>query len=94
MITKEVTVSGTVGKQPIAITGEPVILKGYHLYAPTSAASVVIRSGATSGDLISQSSLPLDGAPDQVLFPGGIRFDKGMHVKVLGVGSACYLYLE
>jgi len=95
MITKAVAVSGTVGKQPFAITDDPVRLIGYHMYAPTSAASVVIRSGATSGDVISESSLPLNASPDPVIFPrGGVRFDKGMHVKVLGVGSTCYLYIE
>lgn len=94
MITKAVAVSGTVGKQVFAITGAPVILKGYSIYCPTSAATVTIRSGNASGDIIHEGQSPLDDSREFEFCEGGIRFDRGMHVKVLGVGSSAYLYIN
>ncbi len=92
MITKSVSVSGTVGKQVFASTA-PVILKGYSIYCPTSAATVIIRDGNASGDIIHEGQAPLDNS-QEFCFEEGIRFDKGMHVKVLGVGSSAYLYIN
>ena len=92
MITKSVAVSGTVGKQVFAIT-KAAILKGYSVFVPTSAATVTIRSGNASGDIIHQSHGAILGSPEFV-FPDDIRFDRGMHVKVLGVGSTAYLYIN
>jgi len=93
MITKQVTVSGTVGKQVYATT-DNIILKGYSIYCPTSAATVVIRQGAASGDVVHEGQAAVDVGSPEFIFHEGIRFDHGMHVKVLGVGSVAYLYVE
>lgn len=95
MITKQVTVSGSVGKQVFTVGQgvDPTRLKGYSIYAPVSAATVVIRSGNASGDVIHEGQCALD-EPAEFLFSGCIRFDHGMHVKVTGVGSAAYLYID
>ena len=92
MITKAVAVSGTVGKQVFAST-VPVVLKGYSIYCPTSAATVTIRDGNASGEILHEGQSPLDDSRE-FCFKEGIRFDKGMHVKVLGIGSSAYLYIN
>lgn len=94
MITKSVAISGTIGKQTFA-TSCRTILRGLTMWPGTSAASVAIRDGNASGTLILQhSTVANDSNP--LLLPGlGIRFDRGMHVKVLGAsGALCYLYLD
>lgn len=95
MDTQVVTVSGSVGKQVFPADGtRPVKLKGYSIYAPTSAATVVIRSGNASGTVIHKGQCALDEPAEFTLGEGCIRFDNGMHVKVTGVGSEAYLYIE
>lgn len=96
MITKSVSVSGSVGKQVFATGGaDRTVLKGYSVYAPTSAATVVIREGNASGTVVHQSLVPIAVGSREFEFDDcGIRFDTGMHVKVTGVGSVAYLYLE
>ncbi len=90
MATKEVTVSGGVGKQVYAST-KRVILKSVILTA-VSAANVVIRDGNASGAVVLDVSTP---AATSRSFPlGRERFDKGMHVKVTGTNSKCYLVIE
>lgn len=91
MDTKQVTVSGSVGKQ-VYTSAQRVLLYGYGVYAPTSAADVTIRSGYTSGDIKHQTHGPVDEG-NEIIFPGPVRFDLGMHVKVTGVGSIVYLYV-
>jgi len=90
MPTKEVTVSGAVGKQVYA-TSTKVILKSVILTA-VSAANVVIRDGNASGTVVLDASV---GAALSDQFDlGRERFDKGMHVKVTGTNSKCYLVIE
>lgn len=93
MDTKSVSVSGSVGKQVYPTDGTlPVVLEGYTIYAPTSAATVTIRSGNASGTIIHQGAAL---AQDSVEFEfGDIRFDQGMHVKVTGLNAVAYLYIE
>lgn len=92
MITKSVSVSGAVGKQVFAAV-KPVILKGYSIYTPLSASTVVIRDGDASGIIVHEGQGVLDN-PSEFNLPGDIRFDKGMHVKVLGKDSVVYLYIN
>lgn len=90
---QEVTTSGTVGKQVFAAGATPkaVTLGGFLLTASgTSAGSVTIRDGNASGEVkyiaraVLNTSRPVE--------TGCHRFDKGMHVKVLG-GATCYLMI-
>jgi len=96
MVTKEVTVSGTVGKQvyPTSGNGKNVNLKGFLLCALSAKARVVIRDGHASGDVRFQGSCVSGGSLPVLLTEEGERFDRGMHVKVLGTGAACYLYVD
>ena len=90
MPTQEVTVSGSVGKQVYAST-KKVILKSVILTA-VSAANVIIRDGNASGTVILNASVGAALSDQFVL--GKERFDKGMHVKVTGTNSKCYLVIE
>lgn len=92
MITKSVAVSGTVGKQVFASTS-PVILKGLNLFSLSASAYVKIRDGNASGEVVLEHSVPV-ATSNSFLLEEGIRFDKGMHVKVLGTGGVCYLLLD
>ena len=102
MVTKEVGISGAVGKQvyyvasgAISAGTRPVILRGLSMFPKTSAASVTIRDGNASGTtVINYSAVANDS--NSLVFPGkGLPFDKGMHVKVLGTtGALCYLFID
>ena len=87
---KEVTVSGAVGKQVYATTYKVKLLQAV-LYAPTSAATVVIRDGNASGDTVLSIAAPAQNSTPVPLSEEGRRFDKGMHVKVIGLNAKCYL---
>lgn len=96
MTTKEVTVSGSVGKQVFATTGDGnrVNLRGFLLASLSAKARVVIRDGNASGTVRFQGNA-ISGASLPVELPGlGVPFHKGMHVKVLGTGATCYLYID
>lgn len=79
----EVTSSGSVGKQVFATT-KPVILKGFLPPAGTSGAFMIIRDGNASGEV----KLHIGNAAAVGVLSDfgecGVRFDKGMHVKVTG----------
>jgi hypothetical protein len=87
---KEVTPSGTVGKQVFA-AGTQKILCGV-LLATSSAVStamVVIRNGNASGERVLTL---VCGTKNSVSFPmEDMRFDLGMHVKVTGPAATAYL---
>lgn len=95
MITKSVTPSGTVGKQVYAITGAPVILRGIHATPLSANVIVTVRDGNASGTVrLTHSQLSANGS-DGVVLPGnGIKFNKGMHVKVIGTGGVAYLIID
>lgn len=93
MITKAVTVSGAVGKQVIATDGNAARLVGLNLVAISAAAYVKIRMGNASGDVILEHSA-VSNASQPVNLPSPIHFPDGMHVKVLGAGGVCYLFLD
>jgi hypothetical protein len=97
MTTKEVVVSGAVGKQVYPVNGSSgkPSLKGLLLCALSGRARVVIRDGNASGEVRAQGSVGTSGGTlPVILTEQGIRFDKGMHVKVLGTGATCYLYID
>lgn len=100
-ILKEVTVSGTVGKQvyrdsvaAAAASGEiqKVVLKSVIIAGITSGALVTIRSGNASGDVLLTAGAVKYDSRSHCLHD--VRCDKGLHVKVLGTGSICYLVIE
>lgn len=96
MITKSVAISGTVGKQvfPTSGTGNAVILKGLTLSPLSAAAYVRIRSGNASGTIVYEGSAPANGFHAVALPDAGYKFNIGMHVKVLGTGAVCYLWVD
>lgn len=87
----EVTPSGTVGKQIFA-SDRPVVLKSIITTSTVSAGTTVIRDGNASGEALPTILQPV-GSTDQISLQG-VRFDKGMHVKVTGTGSKCVLEIE
>lgn len=95
MYTKQVTVSGSVGKQVYAANmSAKIILRGWILSPISATANVVIRHGNASGDIIVQHS-SLANAVEPVILPGqGIPMYRGTHVKVIGAGAACYLLID
>ena len=84
----EVGISGNVGKQVFA-TDKPVILKSIITSSPVSAGTFVVRDGNESGEV--KLTLPQAAGSYNQVDLSGKRFDKGMHVKVTGAGSLCYL---
>lgn len=96
MVTKEVVVSGSVGKQVFPVNGSSgkPFLKGFLLCSLSAKARVVIRDGNASGDIRFQGNAVSGASLPVILTEEGHRFDKGMHVKVLGTGATCYLYLD
>lgn len=87
----EVGISGSVGKQPFATT-KPVVLKGVITTSTVSAGTFVIRDGSTSGEVRLTLIQAAGGSTSHEVEK--VRFDKGMHVKVTGTGSLCYLEIE
>jgi len=88
---KEVTVSGSVGKQVFPST-RPVKVRSVILVA-VSAAVATIRDGNNSGEVKLVTIGPA-GNTNQVVFDPCVRFDKGMHVKVIGTSSKVYLEID
>ena len=95
MITKQVTVSGSVGKQVLAITGQPARLHGFLFRAATGVTGTcTIRDGNASGEVVAEVIVPSNNSHDfKFDDDAGILFSKGMHVKVIGTNAAAYLYL-
>lgn len=96
MKSKEVAVSGTVGKQSFAITADQAVLRGISLVMSGANGSVVIRDGATSGTVKhTVRGLTASNLVNYIELPGrGERYDNGMHVKVLGTGTLAYLFVD
>jgi len=88
--TKEVTVSGAVGKQVFATT-QQVCLKSVIVDAAVSA-TFVIRDGNASGDVKLKGRVDA-GLTDQFALDDLI-FSKGMHFKLTGTGNTAYLVIE
>lgn len=94
MILKQVTVSGSVGKQVFPVTGQPTLLHGFLFRAGTGVtATCTIRDGNASGEVVADVIVPSNNSHDFKFSDHCVRFDKGMHVKVIGTNAAAYLYL-
>jgi len=88
---KEVGISGAVGKQVFAST-KPVILKSVITTSTVSAGTIIVRDGNASGDVRLTIVQPINSSSQKSL--DGKRFDRGMHVKVTGIGSLTYLEIK
>lgn len=95
MITKSVAVSGTVGKQ-VYTSAQRVKLLGFLVRAATGVtATVTIREGNASGNIVADVIVPSNNSHDfHLSHDGGLRFDQGMHVKVIGASAVAYLYIN
>lgn len=87
-VLKQVDVSGAVGIQVYSVSAS-VKLLGVHLDA-VSATTIVIRDGNASGT-VSYSRSVAKQADTPATFLQPVRFDKGMHVKVIGTNAKAYL---
>lgn len=96
-ILKQVVVSGSVGKQVIATT-RLTVLKGIFLSPSGANATVKIRDGgasAASGEVVFFGRAPSAYGTKGFNFDeNGMRFDKGLHVTVIGTNAEAYLILE
>lgn len=86
-----VTVSGSVGKQALPVTGKYRKLAGYSLVG-SGKVTMKIRDGNASGGVLWEdagiSAKTYNFCEDK------LEFSKGMHVKVIGTGGTAYLLLE
>lgn len=89
----EVTVSGTVGKQVIPTT-QKVKLKGVLITPSAANATVKIRDGNASGEVVFYAVAPSAAPKRSYNFCVNHYFTKGMHVKVIGTANVVYLNLE
>lgn len=95
-ILKLVAVSGSVGKQVYAAT-KPVVLKSIFLTPSAANATVKIRDGAApvSAEIVFfGKAASAFGTRHFPLSEGGMRFDKGLHVTVIGTAAQAYLELD
>ena len=92
---KLVAVSGTVGVQVFAAT-RPVVLKSFILTPSGANATLKIRDGAapTSAEIVFFGRAPSAHGSKQFDLCGGMRFDKGCHVTVIGTNAQGYLVFE
>lgn len=86
-----ITVSSTVGKQALPVTGKARKLCGYSLVG-SGKVTMKIRDGNASGAVLWEDS----GISAKVFNfnEDCLEFYKGMHVKVIGTGGTAYLLLE
>lgn len=91
---KEVAISGAVGKQVFAVSADPIILESVIVIGGAASSVVVtVRDGNASGETkLTAKSVAADSEP--VVLGNGVRFDKGMHVKVIGTGGLAYLVIR
>lgn len=83
-----VTVSGAVGKQVFATT-QKVVLKGLSLTPSGANATIKIRDGNASGEVIYFGRAT--SANGTFATKMEHKFTKGMHVKVIGTNAEAYL---
>jgi hypothetical protein len=89
----EVTASGTVGKQTIPTT-QQVRLKGVLITPSAANATVKIRDGNASGEVVFYAVVPSAAPKRSEAYYVDHKFTKGMHVKVIGTANVAYLVLE
>jgi len=95
MILKQVAVSGTVGKQ-IYTSARPCILQGLILTPSATNATVKVRNGQapTSAEIVFFGRAMSANGSTHFDFGEGMRFDKGLHVTVIGTVAQAYLLLN
>lgn len=85
-----VAVSGTVGKQVIpAGDNSQVTLEGVTLTPSAANASIKIRDGNASGEVVFYARL--SATANSRTFEVCHKFTRGMHVKVLGTNAQAYI---
>lgn len=90
---REVTVSGSVGKQVIPAGGvSKLILKEINLTPSGANATIKIRDGNASGEVVFFGRAP--SAHGTKGWEACHRFTKGMHVTVIGTNAVAYLDYE
>lgn len=89
----EVTVSGTIGKQTVPTTNS-VTLKGVVLTPSAANATVKIRDGNASGEVVFYAVAPSAAPKRSYSFRVNHKFTKGMHVKVIGAANVAYLTIS
>ena len=89
----EVTVSGTIGKQTIPTTAKAV-LRGLTVTPSAANLTIKIRDGNASGEVVFYAVAPSAAPKRSYHFSVYHKFDKGMHVKVIGAANVAYLDLE
>lgn len=89
----EVTVSGTVGKQTVPTAGQ-THLRGLVITPSAENATVKIRDGNASGEVVFYAIAPSAAPKRSYHFPVDHNFTKGMHVKVIGAANVVYLVLN
>jgi hypothetical protein len=93
MILQEVAVSGTIGKQVFPTTA-PSICMGFSITPSGANTTIKIRKGNASGEVVFYGKYLSAFGTKTVPFKGGVRFDSGMHVKILGAAAVAYLQLN
>lgn len=88
---KEVTVSGTVGKQVVPTT-EQVTLQCVNLTPSAANATIKIRDGNASGEVVFFGRATSAFGTES--WKTSHKFTKGMHVKVIGTNAVAYLVLQ
>lgn len=88
---QQITVSGTVGKQTIATT-QQAILKGVMLTPSAANATIKIRDGNASGEVVLFARAHMSGGTKDLKM--NHKFSKGMHVKVIGTNAEAYLLID
>lgn len=86
----EVLVSGTVGKQVIATT-KAAHLRGILITPSAANATVKIRDGNASGEVVFYAVAPSAAPKRSYNFRVDHYFSKGMHVKIIGAANVAYL---
>lgn len=92
---KLVAVSGTVGKQ-VFTSAAKCILKSIILTPSGANATIKIRDGQApvSAEIVFFGRAPSAHGSKQFEIEGGMHFDKGCHVTVIGTNAQGYLIFE
>ena|SRR3990167_5902479 len=95
ILTTAVAVSGSVGKQ-IYTSAKKVILKSIFLSPSGANATVKIRDGQapTSAEIVFFGRAPSAQGTKEFCLKDGMRFDKGLHVTVIGTNAQAYLLID
>lgn len=93
MILKQVTVSGSVGKQVFGTTTK-ALLRGFAFTPSGANATIKIRDGNASGDVVFFGRFLSAFGTRDVCLDEPVPFQKGMHVKIIGANAEAYLFID